>query len=142
MGLYIHVYAYVFNLAQREFQNWANQSDNIRKKILNHYKCKQRIVLKQLALLHPFFILRVVRLQRYGSEKQTWTVFFFLPYHTTWEFQQQQTKFTHCINSCTVNQICTFIVLAMHFECKYCWDLYKSWQILITRAQKTFLSAR
>lgn len=29
------------------------------------------------ALLHPFFILRVVRLQRYGSEKQTWTVFFF-----------------------------------------------------------------
>lgn len=72
------------------------------------------------ALLHPFFILRVVRLQRYGSEKQTWTVFF-LPYHTTyWEFQQQQTKFTHCINSCTVNQICTFIVLAMHFECKYC----------------------
>lgn len=73
------------------------------------------------ALLHPFFILRVVRLQRYGSEKQTWTVFFFfLPYHTTWEFQQQQTKFTHCINSCTVNQICTFIVLAMHFECKYC----------------------
>lgn len=72
------------------------------------------------ALLHPFSILRVVRLQRYGSEKQTWTVFFFLPYHTTWEFQQQQTKFTHCINSCTVNQICTFIVLAMHFECKYC----------------------
>lgn len=72
------------------------------------------------ALLHPFFILRVVRLQRYGSEKQTWTGFFFLPYHTTWEFQQQQTKFTHCINSCTVNQICTFIVLAMHFEWKYC----------------------
>lgn len=29
------------------------------------------------ALLHPFFILRVVRLQRYGSEKQIWTVFFF-----------------------------------------------------------------
>lgn len=29
------------------------------------------------ALLHPFSILRVVRLQRYGSEKQTWTVFFF-----------------------------------------------------------------
>lgn len=29
------------------------------------------------ALLHPFFILRVVRLQRYGSEKQTWSVFFF-----------------------------------------------------------------
>lgn len=29
------------------------------------------------ALLHQFFILRVVRLQRYGSEKQTWTVFFF-----------------------------------------------------------------
>lgn len=73
------------------------------------------------ALLHPFSILRVVRLQRYGSEKQTWSVFFFfLPYHTTWEFQQQQTKFTHCINSCTVNQIFTFIVLAMHFECKYC----------------------
>lgn len=71
------------------------------------------------ALLHPFFILRVVRLQRYGSEKQNGLVFF-LPYHTTWEFQQQQTKFTHCINSCTVNQICTFIVLAMHFECKYC----------------------
>lgn len=34
------------------------------------------------ALLHPFFILRVVRLQRYGSEKQTWTVFFFF-YLTT-----------------------------------------------------------
>lgn len=94
------------------------------------------------ALLHPFFILRVVRLQRYGSENQKskhGLFGFFLPYHTTWEFQQQQTKFTHCINSCTVNQICTFIVLAMHFECKYCWDLYKSWQILITRAQKTFL---
>lgn len=29
------------------------------------------------ALLHPFFILRVVRLQRYGSEKQTWIFFFF-----------------------------------------------------------------
>lgn len=74
------------------------------------------------ALLHPFFILRVVRLQRYGSENQKSKhgLFFFLPYHTTWEFQQQQTKFTHCINSCTVNQICTFIVLAMHFECKYC----------------------
>lgn len=67
------------------------------------------------ALLHPFFILRVVRLQRYGSEKQTWTVFFFTLPHNL-----QQTKFTHCINSCTVNQICTFIVLAMHFECKYC----------------------
>lgn len=141
MGLYIHVYAYVFNLAHREFQNWANQSDNIRKKKSKPLQVQTTDSIKT-ALLHPFSILRVVRLQRYGSEKQTWTVFFFLPYHTTWEFQQQQTKFTHCINSCTVNQICTFIVLAMHFECKYCWDLYKSWQILITRAQKTFLSAR
>lgn len=34
------------------------------------------------ALLHPFSILRVVRLQRYGSENQTWTFFFFF-YLTT-----------------------------------------------------------
>lgn len=53
------------------------------------------------ALLHPFFILRVVRLQRYGSEKQTWTVFFFtLPHNLGISTATNQVyslhKFLHC----------------------------------------------
>lgn len=53
------------------------------------------------ALLHPFSILRVVRLQRYGSEKQTWTVFFFtLPHNLGISTATNQVyslhKFLHC----------------------------------------------
>lgn len=54
------------------------------------------------ALLHPFFILRVVRLQRYGSEKQTWTVgfFFTLPHNLGISTATNQVyslhKFLHC----------------------------------------------
>lgn len=54
------------------------------------------------ALLHPFSILRVVRLQRYGSEKQTWTGFFFftLPHNLGISTATNQVyslhKFLHC----------------------------------------------
>lgn len=54
------------------------------------------------ALLHPFSILRVVRLQRYGSEKQTWTFFFFftLPHNLGISTATNQVyslhKFLHC----------------------------------------------
>lgn len=53
------------------------------------------------ALLHPFFILRVVRLQRYGSEKQNGLVFFFtLPHNLGISTATNQVyslhKFLHC----------------------------------------------
>lgn len=53
------------------------------------------------ALLHPFSILRVVRLQRYGSEKQNGLVFFFtLPHNLGISTATNQVyslhKFLHC----------------------------------------------
>lgn len=76
--------------------------------------------IKTASSLASIFHLKGCKTAEIWIRKANMDCFFFLPYHPTWEFQQQQTKFTHCINSCTVNQICTFIVLAMHFECKYC----------------------
>lgn len=72
--------------------------------ILESFKIEQTRVLQvqttdsiKTALLHPFSILRVVRLQRYGSEKQTWTT---LPHNLGISTATNQVyslhKFLHC----------------------------------------------
>lgn len=124
----IYTYAYAFNLAHfTEFQNWANKNHNIRKLFSKPLQVQTiQTVWKQLFCIH--FHLWDYKTAEIWIKKANMD--HFLPYHTTWESQQQQTMFTHSIKSYTVNQICTFIVLPMPFECKckYCWDLYKSWQ--------------
>lgn len=89
---------------------------------LNHYKCKQFRQYENNSFA-SISIFEIIRQQRYGSKKQTWTIF----YLTTQLGNLNSNKL--CLLT-AVNQICTFIVLPMPFECKckYCWDLYKSWQ--------------